>query len=158
MEYTEALIETSPVRVRRRVAWGECDPAGIVYTPRFADYAMAGRDWFMRIGLGVLDRPHPARISTNYPMRAMSFDFMSPLAADDFFDMTVTVANISNRTFTVKIAATRVENGAATKIPAFTAVLTCVAMDSTTGQAIALPETTRTALEEYLASQSSTAG
>lgn len=153
MEYSEALIESYPVRVRRRVAWGECDPAGIVYTPRFTDYAMSARDWFLRIGLGVWDRPHPARSGTTYPMRAMNFDFRSPLEADDFFDMTVSLEKISNRTFTITIAATRVVNDAATDTPVFTAVLTCVAMDSTTGAAVSLPDATRDALQEYLERQ-----
>ena len=31
---SEALISRAPVIVRRRVKWGECDPAGVVYTPR----------------------------------------------------------------------------------------------------------------------------
>jgi len=153
MEYSEALIETFPVRIRRRVAWGECDPAGIVYTPRFCDYAMSARDWFLRVGLGVWDRPHPARLGTTYPMRAMSFEFMSPLEADDFFDMTTRLEKFSNRTFTLSVAATRVENMLATDIPVFSAVLTCVALDQNTGRAVSLPDNTRDALEKCMASQ-----
>jgi len=153
LDFSEALISNFPVTIRRRVAGGDCDPAGIVYTPRFSDYAMSARDWFMRIGLGILDRPHPARTGIGYPMRAISFDFRSMLAADDLFDMATTVEAISNRTFTIKITATRVEDGSATDIPAFIVMLTGIAVDSADGQAVTLPDATREALEKYLTAQ-----
>ena len=34
--------------VRRIVNWGDCDPAGIVYTPRVLDYACETIDAFLR--------------------------------------------------------------------------------------------------------------
>jgi acyl-CoA thioesterase FadM len=67
--------------------------------------------------------------------------------------MTVRIEKISQRTFTVKITATHVADGAATDRTAFTAVLTSVAMDSVSGQAVPLPEATRSALEKYLSAQ-----
>lgn len=146
--YTEALIARQPITVRRRVLWGECDPAAVVYTPRFADYAAAARDWFMNEGLGFPDRPHPLRTGTIFPMRAMTFDFSGFLAADDLFDMVVTVAAVSTRTFTIEIAATRTDC-----LRAFTAQLTSVAVDSGTRQSIPLPTAFREALELYRATQ-----
>ncbi len=47
----ERLLCRSPVKVRRRVRWGECDPAQVVYTPRFADYLAAAYSWFARLVL-----------------------------------------------------------------------------------------------------------
>ena len=36
-----------PFTVTRRVRWGDCDPAGIIYTPRVLDYVMeALKAWF----------------------------------------------------------------------------------------------------------------
>ena len=152
-EFSEALIQRQPVIVRRRVAWGECDPAGVVYTARFCDYALAARDWFLSCGLGVLDRPHPEREGINYPMRAMSFEFMTPLAADAVFDMTVTVARITERTFSARIVATPVAEDKADATTVFSALLTTVAVDSRSGRAVALPETVRQALEQYRQAQ-----
>ena len=37
----EYLLSERPLTVRRRVRWGECDPAGVVYTATFADYAIS---------------------------------------------------------------------------------------------------------------------
>lgn len=142
--YTEALIGRRPITVRRRVLWGECDPAAVVYTPRFADYAASARDWFMNEGLGFPDRPHPLRTGTIFPMRAMTFDFSGFLAADDLFDMVVTVADVSARTFTIEIAATRTDG-----VRAFTARLTSVAVDSETRRSVQLSPEFRDALDRY---------
>lgn len=39
------------VRIRRTVKWGECDPAGILYTPRAFDYITeAIEQWFRDVG------------------------------------------------------------------------------------------------------------
>ena len=149
IEYTEALIAQRPVTVRRRVAWGDCDPAAVVYTPRFCDYVVSARDWFMRAGLGILDRPHPARPAITYPMRAMSFDFGSRLKADDHFDMLIRVDNITRRTFTVAVEATHVDGASAGSGRVFTALLTSVCVDPGTGLASNLPDQLRASLERY---------
>lgn len=146
--YVEALIERRPIKVRRRVLWGECDPAGVVYTPRFSDYAVAARDWFFLEGLGLRDRPHPARTAISFPARALSFDFTAFLAADDVFDMAVRVADIGVRSFTVEIAADRADGRCA-----FTARLTSICIDSADSKARELPPAVREALQSYVEEQ-----
>src|SRR5439155_20898499 len=37
---TEQVIGTTPVVIRRRVKWGDCDPAGVVYTVTFGEYVI----------------------------------------------------------------------------------------------------------------------
>jgi acyl-CoA thioester hydrolase len=143
-DFTEMLVSRRPVTVRRRVLWGECDPAAVVYTPRFSDYFASARDWFLRAGLGVLDRPHPARAGLSFPMRALSFDFRSFLAADDIFDMTVGVAAVSRRTFTITVAAAH-QSGRAV----FDATGTSVCFDRETRTAAALPADLADALDRY---------
>lgn len=145
LEYTEALISDRPVVVRRRVLWGECDPAAVVYTPRFTEYVISARDWFLRSGIGFLDRPHPLKNGPAFPARAISLEFFSMLAADDLFDMTVLVAEMSNRTFTVEITAQHVAGARA----AFAARMTSVCIDSGSGKAIQIPEHIRAAIEGY---------
>lgn len=143
-EATEWLVSECPVTVRRRVLWGECDPAAVVYTPRFADYFASARDWFLRIGIGVFDRPHPARGGLSFPMRALAFDFKSFLEADDLFDMRVLVNSVSQRTFTITVAATD-EAGR----DVFTATGTQVCLDLAKRMAVPLPDEMRAALDRY---------
>ncbi len=38
--------------VQRRVRWGECDPAEVVYTPQFAHYVVAAVDDFFQEVVG----------------------------------------------------------------------------------------------------------
>jgi len=40
MRATEYVLSESPFVVRRTVRWGDCDPAGVVYTGRFTDYLL----------------------------------------------------------------------------------------------------------------------
>ena len=51
--FLDKLVSRQPVIVHRRILWGDCDPAGVVYTPRFGDYFTSARDWFMRAGIDV---------------------------------------------------------------------------------------------------------
>lgn len=143
-DFTEKLISERPVIVRRRVLWGECDPAGVVYTPRFGDYFAVGRYWFLRAGLGFVDNPHPDRPGLGFPMRALSFDFRSFLAAEDVFDMTVRATAMSRRTFTIEVSATHLSGQVA-----FVATGTQMCLDQRTKSAITLPDHVVAALREH---------
>lgn len=100
----ERLLCRNPIIVRRRVRWGECDPAQVVYTPRFADYLAAAFSWFSRIHLSdKLTADDGTRLAT--PMKALSLEFHHPLRPDDLFDMTVHVEAVRQRTFDLLIIA-----------------------------------------------------
>ena len=131
--------------VRRRIIWGDCDSAAVVYTPRFGDYFAAARDWFLRAGIGVFDRPHPSRGGLTFPMRALAYDFQSFLAADDVMDMRVFVKSISARTFTIDVSALNLATGRV----AFIATGTQICFDLDAKMASALPGEIVQALEQY---------
>ncbi len=100
----ERLLSTSPVIVRRRVRWGECDPAQVVYAPRFADYLAAAYAWFARIVLQEnLFADDGTRLVT--PMKTLSLKFQHTLRPDDLFDMSVYVVSVHRRTFDLLIVA-----------------------------------------------------
>ena len=61
LDYSEQMISTLPVVVRRRVKFGECDPAGVVYTPIFSEYTLSTYQWFLSGHAGRTDvRGHEA--------------------------------------------------------------------------------------------------
>lgn len=100
----ERLLSRKPIIVRRRVRWGECDPAQVVYTPRFADYLAAAFSWFIRIELKeALGADDGTRLRT--PMKALALEFHHVLRPDDLFDMTVYVTSVRKRTFDLLIVA-----------------------------------------------------
>ena len=76
------------VYVSRALLFGDCDPSGVVYTPRFSHFAMeaiftALDQWLGALGL----RNLMAEIAP--PVRAMSFEFLKPSTWDDELNMKV---------------------------------------------------------------------
>ncbi|MDC6085267.1 acyl-CoA thioesterase [Burkholderia cenocepacia] len=140
----EYLLGERPLTVRRRVKWGECDPAGAVYTATFADYVICAAELFY--GALLADTPQRAKRALGFgtPSRALSFDFIGSLRPDDEFDMTVQVADVRHRSYVLDIVA-RTPQGAAV----FNARLTpvCVAHDER--RSIDIPPAFREALLDY---------
>lgn len=98
-EIYEQLTERLPVTVRRRVRWGDCDPAGVVYTPRFAEYVVAAFHTFLEVLLGAPLSRQLATLDLGTPAKALSFEFKRSLWPDQEFITTARVADIRNRTF-----------------------------------------------------------
>ena len=92
-------FDAGPVKVRRRVKWGECDPAGVVYTPRFCDYVVEGLDVFMRHLVGVPLQERMAELDLGTPAKAMQLVFHRSLRPDQEFDLRVCVGEIRVRSF-----------------------------------------------------------
>ena len=140
----EEVISARPLVIRRRVRWGECDAAGVVYTVRFGDYALSATWLFQEL---VLDQ-HAAVMARGrgpgMPIRHLEYDFRRSLWPDEFFDMTVRVAEIRSRAFTLDINGRLV-----TGEDAFTAKVTPICVDQGTRTSIAIPPAMRDALEAY---------
>lgn len=143
---TEHVASLVPLVVRRRVRWGECDPAGVVYTATFADYVISAAELFY----GALFDTTPQRAKHEQgfgtPTRALEFDFRRSLRPDDVFDMTVTVAAINERTYVLDVTA-RTPEGEVVFVARLTPV--CVARDER--RSIPIPAAFRTALQRYQA-------
>lgn len=140
---SERLVGKSPVVVRRRVLWGECDPAGVVYTPRFAEYLVAAYSWFRRTVLvDSLLVADGVQLAT--PMKALALDYHRVLRPDELFDMTVHVVKVGDRTFDLSIVATNVDG-----IPCFTGALSPIVVRPPDFGRAALPVAARDALVEY---------
>jgi acyl-CoA thioesterase FadM len=144
MTATEYTVSAIPLVVRRRVKWGECDPAGVVYTVAFSEYVMSAAELFY----GSLFETTPQRAKKEQgfgtPSRALDFDFRLSLRPDDEFEMTIGVVDIRSRTYVLEIT-----GRTATGDVAFVARLTpvCVARDER--RSIESPPNFRKALEHY---------
>jgi acyl-CoA thioesterase FadM len=141
---TEQVVSTVPLVVRRRVKWGECDPAGVVYTVTFSEYVISAAELFY----GALFATTPQRAKREQafgtPSRALSFDFQRSLRPDDEFEMTVTVADVKSRTYVLDITA-RTPQGEVVFVATLTPV--CVARDER--RSIEIPAAFRQALLDY---------
>jgi acyl-CoA thioester hydrolase len=103
LDVTERVVAAAPLRVRRRVKWGECDPAGVVYTARFSDYVISAFELFMRQLLEGAFQSTKDEHGFGTPCKALSLEFLASLQPDEEFEMTVLVTDIRNRTFDLDI-------------------------------------------------------
>lgn len=153
MTATEHLLSERPLVIRRRVKWGDCDPAGVVYTPTFSEYVISAAELFY----GSLFHTTPQRAKREQgfgtPSRALAFEFRRSLRPDDEFDMTVTVAAIHSRTYVLDVTG-RTLDGEVIFVATLTPV--CVARDER--RSIEIPPAFRQALESYQAACAASAG
>lgn len=145
MTSTEFVLDGLPFKVRRRVKWGECDPAGVVYTPSFSEYAISTAELFYEYLFDGRPQQTKDELGFGTPTRALDFDFRRSLWPDELFDIEVSVESISTRTYTLAMTARMSEGGET----AFIARLTPICIRRGTRDAIALPAALRLALQEY---------
>lgn len=87
---------------KRRIEWGDCDPAGIVFNPNFFAffdhgtsmlYEAAGwakRDMLVAFGI------------TGCPLVKTTAEFKAPCRYDDVVEITSTIADIRNSSFDIR--------------------------------------------------------
>jgi acyl-CoA thioester hydrolase len=145
LDVTEQVLELAPLRVRRRVKWGECDPAGVVYTARFSDYVISAFELFMRHLLRGAFQEAKDEHGFGTPCKALSLEFFASLRPDDEFDMTVLVAEIRTRTFDLEIRGSDIDGK-----DLFRARMTPITIKrGDRSRAIELPSMLRERLESY---------
>lgn len=139
-------MRTVPFRMHRVVTWGETDPAGIVYTPRFLDYAVeAVEAWFKDV-IGIdwyrLRRDH----GMGSPMVHASLDFRKPLFPADPFSLEVIVEAVGGSSISYAVTG-RNQQGE----ECFTAKLVSAIIDAERIRARRVPDEFRTRIEAYRA-------
>ncbi|AWV05651.1 thioesterase (plasmid) [Burkholderia sp. JP2-270] len=107
---SEWVVCEEPFIVRRCVKWGECDPAGVVYTVNFSEYVISLANRFYAYLLGAPLESAKDEHGFGTPVKALSFLFHKSLRPDERFDMKISVSCIRERSFDLKIEATD-ENG-----------------------------------------------
>lgn len=142
---TEQMAQRVPLRVRMRVKWGDCDPAGVVYVVRFGDYVSAAFEVFQRYLLGGPSWKMREELGFDMPAKALAFEFFASLHPDDEFDVTVRIADIRSRTYDLEFEARDLAGRVL-----FRAKLTPITIRfGDRSGAIALPASLRESLENY---------
>lgn len=139
---TEYILSERPFIVRRRVRWGECDPAGVVYTPRFSDYLVAAVSLFHEHLFAAEPAQFRQTLGIETPCKGMSLVFQGALWPGDDFDMAVQVGEIRNASYDLQVTATRPDGGAV-----FTGVFSPICIPRGERRAIPIPPAFRTLLQ-----------
>lgn len=95
-----------PNQAVRRILFGDCDPEGVVYTPRFADFAVEAALNFLAFWLGDTVARCIFEMGGLPLARAFSLEFLNLLTWGDEIDISVSVAEIRLHSFTLSVEAT----------------------------------------------------
>lgn len=146
LDYSEKMISTMPVVVRRRVKFGECDPAGVVYTPVFSEYALSAFQWFLSVMLGGPMWQELKRAGIDSPIKALTFEFRNMLVTEQVFDMTCRVADIRTRTFDIEVLG---RSTTETPHDLFVGRVTPIMTSRADKRSIEIPAELRSKIEQY---------
>ena len=83
-----------PFTLRRRILWGDSDPAGVIYTPRVFHYAIETvEEWLVAIlGHNWMELQDDFKLDT--PTVKMGCEFFYPLRTGDEVDITLTIKKL----------------------------------------------------------------
>lgn len=131
---------------RRTVLFGDCDPAGVLYTPRAGHFIVESILEFQAWLLGAPAARTILELGVLPPAKTMSVEFSSPLTWDDVIELEVSCIKVGETSFTCAVAA---------KLPsgelAFRGKLTQVCVSPDGRRPVAIPAALRMALESAAA-------
>ncbi len=93
-------LQTRPFAVTRTVRWGDCDPAGIIYTPRVLDYAMEIMEAWYREVVGVPWLTLNRELSMGAPTVRVELDFLDAPAPDQDMVIDLLVEDLGRSSIT----------------------------------------------------------
>ncbi|MDX1522748.1 MAG: thioesterase family protein [Anaerolineae bacterium] len=136
-------IFTQQVTIR----FEHCDPAGIVFYPRY--FEMVNRimeEWLeQEIGVSIADLIFKRKLII--PTLRIECEFLNPSRLEDVLTISLKVEKLGNSSFTLNVTATCGEE------VRFQARPVVVVVDKDRGKSVPIPGDMRTAMEKYLASQ-----
>lgn len=149
---TEEIVSDEPLIIRRVVRWGDCDAAGVVYTPRFLDYVVSAHEAFVSLLLGGPIHTMKGPLGVDFPVRGVEIDFRSRLPLDSQFDMEVRIGEVRTHTFDLHVVARFVLSEGKRQGPeTFRARISPVTIDRVTKKAVPLPDEFRRRVQIYAA-------
>ena len=143
-EGPDVLVPAGAWRTPLRVRFSHCDPAGIVYFPRYFDLLNGVvEDWFGEcLGLDYHDLIGRRRVGLGYA--SAGAEFRQPGFMGDRLDCAVVVERLGRSSLRLRLPVLRQD------APVLVARLAMVATSLDTHRSIPLPDDVRAAVERYL--------
>jgi YbgC/YbaW family acyl-CoA thioester hydrolase len=124
-----------PFRTKRTVLFGDCDPGGVIYTPRISYFIVEAVHEFLTSALGGPGVRELFSMGILPPARALSIEFLAPFSWDDELTITVVPTEPGNTSFAFTVTAHKGEND-----EVFRASLTQVCVSPETKRPVPVPE------------------
>jgi acyl-CoA thioesterase FadM len=144
IDATEYLLSREPFIVRRTVRWGDCDPAGVVYTGRFTEYLLGAIAFFKSHMAGGSMHDMSRKFDVDLPCRGMSFDFTGTLWPGDVVDIRCVVGEVRTRSFDIECTAAKPDG-----TPVFTARFSPICVERTVRKGKPIPPELRDLLIRF---------
>ncbi len=125
---------------KRRILFGDCDPGGIIYTPRIGHFVVEASIGFFSERLGGSAERRLFEMGVAPPARALSVEFLKPMTWDDELEIAAEVEEL--RTSAIVLSFVGSVDGNKT----FTAKLTVVIVSTETMKPVEIPAALRRAL------------
>lgn len=128
---------------KRRVRFGDCDPGGVIYTPRLSYFVVEAVLDFLSERLGGPAERQILKMGVLPPARALSIEFLKPLEWDAEVEIHVEVRELRTSVIAYSVVG-RLVSGE----KAFVAELTQVCISPETRRPVHIPDALRQALSE----------
>jgi acyl-CoA thioesterase FadM len=128
--------------VQRTILFGDCDPGGVVYSPRVADFVVEAALEFMSKRLGVPAARNALQTGVLPPARLLSIEYLQLMAYDDRIEIRVEVEYVGEHSYALAINARKLD-----QTLTFRARLVQVCIAADTLKPITVPASLRAALE-----------
>lgn len=135
--------------IRRQVEFNHCDPAGIVFYPRYFEMISATIERFFSDGIGFSWKDMGLTEGYGTPMGNIEVRFHNPSYLEDWLDFDLTVKRIGRSSATLQIKCSSEGE------PRFTCEATLVYANIQQGGAQSWPEEPRTRMSRFLISHDS---
>lgn len=124
-----------PFTTTRTVLFGDCDPGGIIYTPRVSYFVVEAVHDFLAAALGGPAIREIFAMGILPPARSLSIEFLAPFTWDDVLIITVVPTDVGTTSFGFEVTATTGELRSV-----FRAMLTQVCVAPETRRPVPVPE------------------
>ncbi len=127
---------------RRRILFGDCDPGGIIYTPRVSHFVIEANLEFLSERLGGPAERQLFAMGIAPPARSLHVEFLKPMSWDDELEVSVQVKEIRTHAFALSF------DGMVAGENTFSAELTMVCISTETFKPVNIPDALRNALTD----------
>jgi len=106
MRSPEYVLSEQPFIVRRTVRWSDCDPAGVAFTGKLAEYMLSAAalySEYLADGAPSLGEAH----GVDTPCRGLEIAFSGTLWPRDVLDILCEVGEVRQRSYDLHFTATR---------------------------------------------------
>jgi acyl-CoA thioester hydrolase len=140
------IVGDDPLTLSRTVGFGDCDPAGIVFTPNYGRFVFDAVEVWLRRAMGIDIHQQLKGDEIGTPVRALNVELLAPLRPAEVFQSAVWATHLGRSSFRLTVRG-RTAAGA----PSFVGEMACVATRRSARAVVPLPDAYRAAIEAYRA-------